>query len=70
MYVPILMIEAVRGVIFGPFSNVDNFRPEVHGDVISGSVVDPTGDSRLNRSRDIRLPHFVMNDDDADRWTL
>ena len=36
-----------------------------------GVVVDPTGvkvrlkfgDPRSNRSRDIRLPHFVMNDD-------
>ena len=42
-------------------------RPEVHSDVIFGVVVDLTdvkvpvkfGDSRLNRSRDIRLPHFV-----------
>ena len=54
--------------MFGRFSNADNFRPEVHSDVISGVVVDPTGvkvrakldDSRSNRSRDIRLPHFVL----------
>ena len=56
------------------FSTVlrDDFRPEVGSDVISGAVVEPTGvkisvkhsDSRSNRSRDIRLPHFVTNDDD------
>ena len=48
--------------------------------VTSGEVVDPTcakvhvkfADSRSNRSRDIRLPQFVMNDDndDAGRRTL
>ena len=40
-------------------------------DVISGVIIDPTvmkvlvkvDDSRLNVSRDIRLPHFVTNDD-------
>ena len=56
------------GVILDHFSNVDNFRPEVHSDVISGVIVDPTGvkvrvkfvDSRSNRSRDIRLPHFAV----------
>ena len=67
--------EAVGGVIFDRFSNVDNFRPEVDSDVISGVViVDPTGvkirvkfgDSRSNHSRDIRLLHFVTNDDDDD----
>ena len=44
------------------------------GDVISGVFVDPTGvkvpgkfvNSRLNRSREIRLPHFVTNDNDDD----
>ena len=44
-----------------------SFRPKVVSDVISGVVVDPTGlkvcvkfgYSRPNRSRDIRLPHFV-----------
>ena len=58
--------EAVEGVIFGRFSNVDNFRPEVHSDVISRVAVDPTGlkarvkfgDYRSNHSRDIGLPHF------------
>ena len=42
-------------------------RPEVTSGVISGVVIDPTavkvhvkfGDPRSNRSRDIRLPHFV-----------
>ena len=40
---------------------MNNFRPEVHSDVISGVLVDPTGmkvrvkfgDSRSNHSRDI-----------------
>ena len=67
------------GVIFGHFSNVDNFRPEVYREVMSGVVIDPTavkirvkfGYSRLNLSRYIRLPHFVTNDyDDAGRRTL
>ena len=48
-----------------------NFWPEVGIGVMSGAVVDPTGtkgrvqfgDSRSNRSRDIRLPHLVTNDD-------
>ena len=45
----------------------DNFRPDVVNDVISGldveqvGVNDPVkfGDFWSNRSRDIRLPHFV-----------
>ena len=72
----------VSGASFSAlFSNVDNFRPEVYSDVISG--VNPTGMgvkvhvklgvSRSNRSRYIRLPHFVTNDDndynDAGRQT-
>ena len=56
--------KAVRGVIFGLFSNVDNFRQEVSSDVMSGVVVDPMGvkvcvkfgEFRSNRLRDIRLP--------------
>ena len=56
-----------KAVIIGRFSNVDNFRPEVRSDIISGMVVGPMGvkasvklgDSRSNRSRDIRLPQFV-----------
>ena len=51
-----------------------NFRQEVASDVISGVDVEQVGmntrvkfgDSRSNRSRDIRLPHFVTNDDDND----
>ena len=74
--------EAVGGVIFGPFSNVNNFRPAIYNDVISCVVVNQPmgvkvsvkfGDSRSNRSRDKRLPHFVKNDyndDDARRRTL
>ena len=42
--------------------NYDNCQPEAASDVISGAVVDPTGDSRSNRSREIRLPRFVTND--------
>ena len=59
---------------FGRFSTVDNFRLEVYSDVMSGAIVDLTGkvcvkkigDSRSHSSRDIRLPHFVTNDDDND----
>ena len=48
-----------------------NFRSEADSDVIYGVVVEPSGmkirvkfgDSRLNRSRDKRLPYFVTNDD-------
>ena len=53
---------------------------EAVSDVISGVLVDPTGvevsakfgDSRQNRFLDIRLPHFVTNNDndDAGRRTL
>ena len=60
--------------MFGRFSNVDNFQPEVYSDVISFMIEELTGmkvrvlfgDSRSNRSKDIRLPHFVINDNDAD----
>ena len=53
--------EAVGCGIFGPFSNDDNFRPEVYSDVMSSVVVDLTGvkvrvkygDSKSNRCRDI-----------------
>ena len=59
--------EAVSCGIFDRFLNVDNFQPEVHSDVLSGMVVDPTGMkvpvnfgvSRSKCSRDIRLPRFV-----------
>ena len=48
----------------------DNFRPEVASDVVSGVDEEQFGmnvhvkfvDFRSNRSRDIRLPHFVTND--------
>ena len=40
---PEITLEAVGGVIFGRFSNVDNFRPKVVWDVISGVVVEPIG---------------------------
>ena len=58
--------KGIGGVIFGRFSEVDNFRPEVDTDVISGVVVDAIrmkvcvkfGDSRSKLSRDIRLPHL------------
>ena len=49
----------------------DNFRLEVVCDVISGAnigqvdVLLQSGDSISNGSRDIRLLHFVANDDDA-----
>ena len=69
--------EAVVCDIFDRILNFDNCQLEVVSDVISGMVVDPTGvkvpvkfgDSRSNRSRDIRLPHFVTNDSDSGRWT-
>ena len=67
--------EAIGCGILGRFSNIGNFRPEAHSDVISSVVVDPTGvkvpikfcGSKSNRSRDIRLPHFVRNDKDDAR---
>ena len=67
MWLPYLVCQTL-GPIVGRFSNADNVRPEVHSDIISGVVVDPTGlkvhakfDAfRSNRSRDIRLPHFVL----------
>ena len=51
---------------------VDNFRPELGSDVISGMIVTPVGmkvgvklcNSKSNRSRDIRLPHYLPNDND------
>ena len=72
-------VEDVGGVvIFRSFSNVDDFRPEVDSGVVSCVVVGQTGmkvlvkfgDSRSNRSRDIRLPHFVMNDAGVRRSSL
>ena len=50
--------------------NFDNCQPEVASDVISGVVHRYEGSckiwfkkSKSNRSQDIRLPHFVTNDD-------
>ena len=57
----------------------DSFRSEVDSNVVSGMVIEMTGveagvkfgDSRSNLSRDIRLPHFAMNDynNDVGQWT-
>ena len=65
--------EAAFSAIFQTSINADWNR-----DVISGMIVDPSGVkayvnfgySRSNRSGDVRLPHFVTNDDDAGRRTL
>ena len=68
--------ETVRGGIFDGF--LSGYLPEVVSAVISGIIIDPTclkdpvkfGNSRSNRSRDIRLPHFVTNEDDTGvRWS-
>ena len=52
---------------FRPYLNIDNCRPDISSNFISGVVIGPTGvkvlwkfgDSRSNRSRCVRLPHFV-----------
>ena len=57
--------------IFDRCSNLDKRRPEVAVDVIFSVAVQQVGlgvcvkfgDSRSNRSQDIRLLHFVTNDD-------
>ena len=59
------------------FSTVflDNFQPELVNDVINGVTEEQVGvdvrvnfvDSKLNRSRDIRAAHFVMDDDERRR---
>ena len=62
--------EAVGIWIFDRSFNFDNWQPTVANDIISGVVVQDVGldvvtklgDSRLNRSRDIRLPHFLTNE--------
>ena len=64
--------EVFWGGIFDRSLNFDHCQPQVCSDVISGEVIDPTGvkvrvkfgDSRSYRSRDIRLPHFMRNDND------
>ena len=62
--------EVVGGGIFGRFSNIDDFRPKVDSDTMSGAFVEQTGvavrirgdESRSNCSRDIRLPLFVSSE--------
>ena len=52
----------------GRLSKVNNFRPEVDSIQPTGVKVRVNfGDSMSHRSRDMRLPHFVTNDDDDDR---
>ena len=61
---------------FRTFLNFDNCQPEAVSGVISGKadqdvgmdVCANFGDSRSNRSRDIRQSHFVTNDDDDDNY--
>ena len=61
----------VGGVIFGRFSNVDNFRLEVRSDDISGVVVDPVsvkvsvklGDSRSKLFSRYTTASLCTNDD-------
>ena len=56
----------------------DNFRPEVVNDIISSVTIEYVdvdvrakfGDSRSNRSRDIRVAHFLMDDDERTTVTL
>ena len=63
-------METVEGGIFDS-SFRDNFRPEVDSDVISGVAIKQLGvnirvefgDSKPNRSRDIRVAGFVMDND-------
>ena len=52
------------------FKNFDNCQPEVASDAIPGPAIRQLGvdaqakfgDSRLNSSRDMRLPHFVTDE--------
>ena len=56
-------------VLFYGTSTATNYQPEEASDVVSGMAVQYVsvdvcvkyGDSRSNRSRDIRLPHFVTD---------
>ena len=57
----IYISAAVGCGIFRPFSNVNNFRPEIARDVISGAFVDPTG---VKARAKFGLPQIVMNDND------
>ena len=73
---PFLVILATkRWGIFDRFLNFDNCQPEVVSDIISGVVVRPDGCEgsckiwllyMSNRSRDIRLRHFVRTTTTAD----
>ena len=51
--------KAIGCGIFGRFSNADNCRPEVTGDILSG-VVANNDNSKLNSGRNIRI--FVRQD--------
>ena len=71
----VIYVESVGGAIIGRISNVDDFRSEGASDVMPDVVIGHTryegclykaGESRSNRSRDMRLPQFVTNDDDDD----
>ena len=65
----------VGGDILDRFFNFDNCQPEVASDLISCMAVQYVGvdvcvkfgDSRSNRSQDIRLPHFVTEDNRTTR---
>ena len=58
-------------VIFGRFSNVDNFRPERDNDVISGLAIDRTGVQVRVKLGDSRSNNFgamhVFTDRQTDR---
>ena len=57
-----------KAAFLAVFSNFDQCQPEVADDVQSGVIVERTGsddpvkfgDSRSNRSRDLRAAHFVV----------
>ena len=61
-----ILPEAFGSGIFYRFENFDNCQPEVASDAISSKTIQyvgvdacaKCGDSRLNGSRNIRLPHF------------
>ena len=66
----------VLRITFAQYSIAFRIRPEVSltSDAVSDVFIDQTGvkipvkigDSSSNRSRDMRLPHFVTNDGDND----
>ena len=56
--------KAIGGGIFGRFANFDKSRSQVAAaGVVAGPTFVKVGES--NRSRDIRLPPFVTNEDNA-----